>query len=84
MDAMQILVVILSVFLALFLILGIVLTVMLIKVTQQIKQISVTAKDTVEKVGHFATNAAKLSSPSFLVDTVLNTIKRVRNNKEDK
>ncbi len=81
MDAMQILVIILSAFLALFLLLGIVLVVMMIKVTQQIKQLSVKANDAVSKVGVITGNVAKFTNPAVMFDVVKNTITRLKNDK---
>ena len=81
MDAMQILVIILSAFLALFLLLGIVLVVMMIKVTQQIKQLSVKANDAVSKVGVITDNVAKFTNPAVMFDVVKNTITRLKNDK---
>ncbi len=66
MDAMQILVIILSIFLALFLLLAIILTILVIRVTMQIKRVANTAGRAVEKMGEFAANASKFSSPIAL------------------
>lgn len=76
MDAMQILVVILSVFLALFLLLAIVLTIMLIRVTMQIKRVANTAERAVEKMGEFAANASKFSSPLVLGKMIFGKFKK--------
>lgn len=80
-DAMYVLVIILSVFLAIFLLVGIISMILIIKLTKQIRDISSTAQTAVSRVSAFANNIAKLSSPTILVDTIRNTVDRLKNDK---
>lgn len=87
MDAMQILVIILSVFLAVFLVLAIILTIELLRITRQIKSIASTTQSAVERVNEFAGTAAKLISPAFLAQVVMDQVnkykKKAKEQKED-
>lgn len=84
MDAMQILVIILSVFLAVFLLLAIILTVQLLKITQQIKSIATTTQSAVERVNNFAGTAAKLVSPAFLAQIIMEQVNKYKTSKQHK
>lgn len=78
MDAMQILVIILSIFLAVFLVLAIILTVQLLRITKQIRTIATTTQSAVERVSSFAGTAAKLVSPAFIAQLVMEQVDKFR------
>jgi regulatory protein YycI of two-component signal transduction system YycFG len=84
MDAMQVLVIILSIFLAIFLLLAIVLTIQLLKVTKQIKSITTTTQNAVEKVNNLASTAAKFASPAIIAQIVGDQIKKYKKGKKEK
>ncbi len=81
-DAAQVLVIILSIFLALFLLLAIILTVLLIKVTRQIKSVTMVAKDTADKVNSIMATASKAAAPAvaakYIAEAVANLIRNKR------
>lgn len=78
MDAMQILVIILSIFLAVFLVLAILLTIQLLRITKQIRTIASTTQSAVERVSSFASTAAKLVSPAFIAQLVMEQVDKYR------
>jgi uncharacterized protein YoxC len=76
MDWAQILVIILSVFLATFLLLAIVLVVMLIRVTRQIKEVTHSAKRTVEHMESAVAGMTKVTSPMFVIGLLKKFLKK--------
>lgn len=82
MDAAQILVIILSIFLALFLLLGIVLLILLIRVTQQIKDITESAQRTVNGFEHFMKGVNKIASPAVIGKMFFEQFNKMRESKK--
>lgn len=82
MNWAQVLVIILAIFLALFLLLGIILTLLLIKVTRQIKAATSSAQRTAEYVERAAAGITKITSPAFLVRTIIKHIKKIKRSQE--
>lgn len=81
---MQILVIILSVFLAVFLVLAIILTIQLLRITSQIKTIANTTQSAVERINSFAGSAAKLISPAFLAQVVMDQVNKYKSKNSKK
>ncbi len=76
MDWAQILVIILSIFLALFLLVGIVLTVLLIRLTQQIRSVTESAKRTANEIEGVVHTISAFGAPSLVVGTLLKHAKK--------
>lgn len=76
MDWAQILVIILSVFLVLFLLAGIVLTVLLIRLTQQIRSVTESAKRTADEIEGVVHTINKFSSPSLMTGPLMKQAKK--------
>jgi uncharacterized protein YoxC len=81
MDWAQILVIILAIFLAIFLALAVALLVLLIKLTKQIKSIAGSAQKTVDDIEKAIAGVGSLTSPVLLFRSVLNQIKKFKNDK---
>lgn len=77
-NAAEILVIILSAFLALFLLLSVILMILLIKVTKQIREITVSAQNTVDNINQFTTNLTKFSSPALIGKFLVDQFKKAR------
>ena len=84
MDWAQILVIILSVFLALFLLLGIVLTVLLIRLTQQIRSVTESAKRTADEIEGVVHTINKFSSPSLMMGLLMKQAKKFTKSSKEK
>ena len=82
--AAEILVVILSIFLAIFLILGIILLAYLIKLTRQIKKISLSAEKTVGDIESIVSRIVHVTSPMFLAEIVSKLLKFFKKSKKEK
>jgi len=82
--AAEILVVILSIFLAIFLILGIILLAYLIKLTRQIKKISLSAEKTVGDIESIVSRIVQVTSPMFLAEIVSKLLKFFKKSKKEK
>lgn len=78
MTAMEILVIILSAFLALFLLVGIVLAVLLVRVTQQIKRVTMSAERTVNGLESTMAGVNKVAAPAMLAKLVLEQVSKRR------
>lgn len=78
MTALEILVIILSAFLALFLLIGIVLAVLLIKVTTQIKRVTMSAERTVNGLESVVAGVSKVTTPAMLAKMVLGQVNKRR------
>lgn len=78
MNAMEILVIILSAFLALFLLIGIVLAVLLIKVTSQIKRVTMSAERTVNGLESVVAGVSKVTTPATLGKIILSQLNKRR------
>ncbi len=78
MNAMEILVIILSAFLALFLLIGIVLAVLLIKVTTQIKRVTMSAERTVNGLESVVAGVGKVTTPAMLGKIIISQINKRR------
>lgn len=81
MTATEVLVVILSLFLAMFLIVGIVLGVLLIRVTQQIRRVTISAENAVEGVERSISNVHKVAIPTLLAKFVVEQVNKRRKGK---
>ncbi len=81
MDWAQILVIILSIFLAIFLLLGIILVALLIKVTYQIKAMTVSARSIAAHIERIVGSFNKVTSPAFLVRMILKQFKSAKKRK---
>jgi len=75
-GASGVLVIILGITLAIFLVLAVVLMILLIRVTQQIKNITDTAERTVTKMESAAGNVSKLTNPLTVVSILRKTLFR--------
>lgn len=82
MDWAQILVIILSSFLALFLLLAIILVVLLIRVTQQIRSVTESAKRTAGSIESIVAGAQKFSSPALVMSMVAKQMKNMKKSKK--
>ena len=82
--AAEILVVILSIFLAIFLILGIILLAYLIKLTRQIKKISLSAEKTVGDIESIVSRIVQVTSPMFLAEIVSKLLKIFKKSNKEK
>lgn len=82
MEAAEILVIILSIFLALFLLLGIVLLVLLIRITQQIKDVTESAQRTVHSFESFVKGVNKVASPAVVGKIFFDQLKKMRESKK--
>jgi len=82
--AAEILVVILSIFLAIFLILGIILLAYLIKLTRQIKKISLSAEKTVGDIESIVSRVVQVTSPMFLAEIVSKLLKIFKKSNKEK
>lgn len=82
--AAEILVVILSIFLAIFLILGIILLAYLIKLTRQIRKISLSAEKTVGEIESIVSRIVQVTSPMFLAEIVSKLLKFFKKSKKEK
>lgn len=82
MDWAQILVIILSIFLALFLLLGIVLTVLLIRLTQQIRDVTASAQRTANGIEGVVSSLTKFSSPGIVAKMAFGQIKKLKKRKK--
>lgn len=80
-PAAEILVIILSVFLALFLVLGIILSIYLIKLTREIRSITVSAGRTVNNIESAVAGVTKLTSPLFMAEMIRRYIKKFKKTK---
>lgn len=78
MTAMEILVIILSAFLALFLLIGIVLAVLLVRVTQQIKKVTMSAERTVSGIENVVAGVGKVTTPAMIAKIVLGQVNKRR------
>ena len=78
MDWSQILVIILAIFLAIFLLLAIILTALLIKVTQQIKEITESAQRTVTGFERMINGITKVTSPAIISKLLFEQFNKVR------
>ncbi|MFZ1361003.1 MAG: hypothetical protein WAS27_03215 [Candidatus Saccharimonadales bacterium] len=78
MDWAQILVIILSIFLALFLLVGIILTILLIRLTQQIKSVTESAKRTANEIEGVVHTMSALSTPSLVLGTIMKHAKNLK------
>ncbi|MES2875913.1 MAG: hypothetical protein V4678_00420 [Patescibacteria group bacterium] len=75
---MEILVIILSAFLALFLLIGIVLAILLIRITQQIKRVTMSAERTVSGLETVVATAGKVTTPAMIAKLVLGQLNKRR------
>lgn len=78
MTAMEILVIILSAFLTVFLLIGIVLAVLLIKVTRQIKRVTMSAERTVSSLEGVVAGVGKVTTPAMLAKLILGQVNKRR------
>lgn len=77
-PATEILIVILSVTLTIFLVVAIILGIYLIKLTSDIRKLSRSAEKTAASIESAVTGAAKLTSPIFIADMILNMINKAK------
>lgn len=84
MDWAQILVIILSIFLALFLLLGIILTVLLIRLTQQIRSVTESAKRTADEIEGVVHTISRFSSPSLVMGLFMKHAKKFTKQRKEK
>lgn len=75
-GAAGILVIILAITLAVFLVLAVVLMILLIRVTQQIKNITESAERTVHKVEDAANNVSRFSTPLAAANMLRKIVKK--------
>lgn len=83
-SAAEVLVVILSIFLAFFLILGIILTIYLIKLTQQIRNITSSAERTAGNIESVVAGVSRAVSPMFMAEMINKFIKSFKKSKKEK
>ena len=82
MNWAEVLVYILAAFLALFLILAIVLIVLLIRVTRQIKRVTMSAERTVAGMEKAAVGLGNISSPMAIAKIVMMQVKKAKGRKK--
>lgn len=75
MNAMEILVIILSIFLAIFLLIATVLALLLIRVTLQIRRVTVKAEQAASTMENFMKNATNVASKAFLGKMIVKAVK---------
>lgn len=82
--AAEILVIILSVTLTIFLIVGIIMMVYLVKLTRQIRKVTMSAERTVDGIESVVSRIVKMSSPIFAAEMIAKLFRKFKKHKEEK